>query len=183
MENEQKTQETAPLTAKKKRALLEYLAILCAGAFLIVALSLAIKLVAVQNDLEASDRSARENIVALQDNLDKEISKSKALEEELDSAQSAAALAESARQAAQEEADAAKQDKTALEEQLRAAQAQAEQAQNRAEATELLLRAKCAAVDGRWQDFVELMIALDAKAESLSDSAKKEYEALKTYLS
>ena len=59
MENEQKTQETAPLTAKKKRALLEYLAILCAGAFLIVALSLAIKLVAVQNDLEASDRSVR----------------------------------------------------------------------------------------------------------------------------
>ena len=49
-ENKQpEKQDQAPLTAKKKRALLEYLAILCAGAFLIVALSLGIKLAAVQN--------------------------------------------------------------------------------------------------------------------------------------
>ena len=58
-ENKQpEKQDQAPLTAKKKRALLEYLAILCAGAFLIVALSLGIKLAAVQNDLEAADLGA-----------------------------------------------------------------------------------------------------------------------------
>ena len=65
MENENKPQQdgqkpdSAPLTAKKKRALLEYLAILCAGAFLIVALSLGIKLISVQNDMEAANRGAQ----------------------------------------------------------------------------------------------------------------------------
>ena len=101
-ENKQpEKQDQAPLTAKKKRALLEYLAILCAGAFLIVALSLGIKLAAVQNDLEAADLGARENIAALQDNLEQEQKKVKALEEELSSAQTSAALTQDALKQAQ----------------------------------------------------------------------------------
>ena len=174
MENEQKSpqQDSAPLTAKKKRALLEYLAVLCAGAFLIVALSLGIKLIAVQNDMEAADLGARENIAALQDNLDRETAKSKALQEELSSAQSTAELAQNALKEAKSEADAAK-----------LAQSELAQAQRRADATELLLQAHTAFSEGNWQVFAARMRELSACAGDLSDSAAQQYAALKQYLS
>ena len=185
MENEQKSpqQDSAPLTAKKKQALLEYLAVLCAGAFLIVALSLGIKLIAVQNDMEAADLGARENIAALQDNLDRETAKSKALQEELSSAQSTAELAQNALKEAKSEADAAKLAQSELEEKLKAAEEKQAQAQRRADATELLLQAHTAFSEGNWQVFAARMRELSACAGDLSDSAAQQYAALKQYLS
>lgn len=176
---QQNTQESAALSAKKKRALLEYLAILCAGAFLIVALSLGIKLVSVQNDMEAADKGARENIAALQDNLDKEAAKNKALSEDLATAKSAAELAQSALQEANSSLDSLKEENAALKEKADAAQT----AERRAEATELLLQAHTALYEGSWTEFAEKMRALEACADALSQDAAKQYEALKDYLS
>lgn len=176
---EEKNSDSAPLTAKKKRALLEYLAILCAGAFLIVALSLAIKLISVQNDMEAANRGARENIAALQDNYNKEVAKNKALNEELSTAKSAAELAQAALQEAEESLGALQEEKDALDEQCKAA----ENYRRRAEATELLLEAHTALYEGSWSEFAEKMRALDACADALSERSAKQYEALKDYLS
>lgn len=185
MENENKPQQdgqkpdSAPLTAKKKRALLEYLAILCAGAFLIVALSLGIKLISVQNDMEAANRGARENIAALQDNLDKETAKNRELNEDLSTAKSAAELAQAALQEANASLDSLKEENAELKEQAKTAQ----EAERRAEATELLLEAHTALYEGSWTEFAEKMQALEDCADALSERSAEQYEALKTYLS
>lgn len=176
-ENKQpEKQDQAPLTAKKKRALLEYLAILCAGAFLIVALSLGIKLAAVQNDLEAADLGARENIAALQDNLEQEQKKVKALEEELSSAQTSAALTQDALKQAQSENDTLNKANAALEAEKKAAE-------SRAEATQLLLEAYMAYQSGNSTEFREKMQALSTCASALDESVRAQYEALAAKLS
>lgn len=176
-ENKQpEKQEQAPLTAKKKRALLEYLAILCAGAFLIVALSLGIKLAAVQNDLEATDLGARENIAALQDNLEQEQAKVKALEEELASAKTSAELAQSALKEAQDENYSLIDTNTALESEKKTAE-------TRAKATQLLLEAYMAHQDGNSAVFQEKMQELSTCASALDESVRAQYEALAAKLS
>lgn len=55
-----------PLTSKKKRAMLEYLAIMFAVAFLLVAVSLLVKVGAMQDDLDAANTGASLNISALE---------------------------------------------------------------------------------------------------------------------
>lgn len=55
-----------PLTPKKKRAMLEYLAIMFAVAFLLVAVSLLVKVGAMQDDLDAANTGASLNISALE---------------------------------------------------------------------------------------------------------------------
>lgn len=55
-----------PLTLKKKRAMLEYLAIMFAVAFLLVAVSLLVKVGAMQDDLDAANTGASLNIGALE---------------------------------------------------------------------------------------------------------------------
>ena len=55
-----------PLTTKKKRAMLEYMAIMFAAAFLLVAISLLIKVIDMKGEMEAANTGARENIALLQ---------------------------------------------------------------------------------------------------------------------
>lgn len=55
-----------PLTTKKKRAMLEYMAIMFAAAFLLVAISLLIKVLDMKGEMEAANTGARENIALLQ---------------------------------------------------------------------------------------------------------------------
>ena len=59
-----------PLTTKKKRAMLEYMAIMFAAAFLLVAISLLIKVIDMKGEMEAANTGARENIALLQKELD-----------------------------------------------------------------------------------------------------------------
>lgn len=176
MDENKQPDKQEQITAKKKRALLEYLAILCAGAFLIVALSLGIKLAAVQNDLEAADLGARENIAVLQDNLAQEQSKVKALEEELSSAKASAELAQDALKEAQSENAALTSANEALEAEKKAAQA-------RADATQLLLEVYMAYQNGNSAEFREKMQELSACANVLDESVRAQYEALAEKLS
>lgn len=176
MDENKQPDKQEQITAKKKRALLEYLAILCAGAFLIVALSLGIKLAAVQNDLEAADLGARENIAVLQDNLAQEQSKVKALEEELSSAKTSAELAQDALKEAQNENAALTSAKETLEAEKKAAQA-------RADATQLLLEAYTAYQSGNSAEFREKMQELSTCASALDESVRAQYEALAEKLS
>lgn len=71
-ETEKKEQTAAEeqLTPKKKRAMLEYMGIMFAVAFLLVAVSLIVKMHFMQDDLEAANYGASENIAAMESRLE-----------------------------------------------------------------------------------------------------------------
>ena len=75
-----------PLTTKKKRAMLEYMAIMFAAAFLLVAISLLIKVIDMKGEMEAANTGARENIALLQKDLDAARAESAELQTKLDEA-------------------------------------------------------------------------------------------------
>ena len=58
------------LTPKKKRAMLEYMGIMFAVAFLLVAVSLFVKLNSMQNDLDAANLGASTSIEAMEEQLE-----------------------------------------------------------------------------------------------------------------
>lgn len=73
MPETEKNEQTAAeeqLTPKKKRAMLEYMGVMFAAAFLLVALSLIVKLHFMRDDLEAANYGASENIAALESRLE-----------------------------------------------------------------------------------------------------------------
>ena len=82
-----------PLTTKKKRAMLEYMAIMFAAAFLLVAISLLIKVIDMKGEMEAANTGARENIALLQKDLDAARAESAELQTKLDEANAASSEA------------------------------------------------------------------------------------------
>ena len=87
--NTEQTQEE-PLTPKKKRAMLEYLAIMFAVAFLFVAISLLVKVSAMQNDLDAANTGASLNLSALEAQVESIGAENTELQTALDQAQRSA---------------------------------------------------------------------------------------------
>lgn len=87
--NTEQTQEE-PLTPKKKRAMLEYLAIMFAVAFLFVAISLLVKVSAMQDDLDAANTGASLNISALEEQVESISAENTELQTALDQAQRSA---------------------------------------------------------------------------------------------
>ena len=87
--NTEQTQEE-PLTPKKKRAMLEYLAIMFAVAFLFVAISLMVKVSAMQDDLDAANTGASLNISALEAQVESIGAENTELQTALDQAQRSA---------------------------------------------------------------------------------------------
>ena len=65
MKDKQTVQEE-PLTPRKKRAMVEYMGILFAAAFLLVAISLVVKVHYMQDNFDAASQGASENIEAIQ---------------------------------------------------------------------------------------------------------------------
>ena len=88
-----KTTTEQPLTTKKKRAMLEYMAIMFAAAFLLVAISLLIKVIDMKGEMEAANTGARENIALLQKDLDAARAESAELQTKLDEANAASSEA------------------------------------------------------------------------------------------
>lgn len=84
IEQKENQTEELPLSPKKKRAMLEYLGIMFAVAFLLVALSLLMKVHTMQNDLDAANSGARENINAMEEQLETARSENEQLHTELD---------------------------------------------------------------------------------------------------
>ena len=95
-EKEQKITEAVeePLSPHKKRAMLEYLGIMFAVAFLLVALSLLVKVHTMQDDLDAANSGARENIAVMEDELETARSENEQLQAELDTTVRSAKAAE-----------------------------------------------------------------------------------------
>ena len=82
-----------PLTTKKKRAMLEYMAIMFAAAFLLVAISLLIKVIDMKGEMEAANTGARKNIALLQKDLDAARAESAELQTQLNEANAASSEA------------------------------------------------------------------------------------------
>ena len=94
-ETEQKTPQTEEtLSPRKKRAMLEYLGIMFAVAFLLVALSLLVKMHAMQDDFDAANTGARENIEQMEDELEAARAENDALHGELETTVRSAKAAE-----------------------------------------------------------------------------------------
>lgn len=79
---EEKQEEV--IAPKKRKALVEYLGILFAVAFLLVAVSLFVKVDSMQDDLDAATKGARENITEMESRLEDSQQENAALEEELE---------------------------------------------------------------------------------------------------
>ena len=154
-----------PLTTKKKRAMLEYMAIMFAAAFLLVAISLLIKVIDMKGEMEAANTGARENIALLQKDLD-------------------AARAEAADKLSEAETRLSEAEKAreTLEKTLESAQKENDTLSRRAQANELLVSAQAALEQGDYAALRSHLEALGAYADALKDDGAALYEILRSYI-
>lgn len=157
-----------PLTTKKKRAMLEYMAIMFAAAFLLVAVSLLIKVIDMKGEMEAANTGARENIALLQKDLDAARAESAELQTKLDEAETRLSEAEKARET--------------LEKTLESAQKENDTLSRRAQANELLVSAQAALEQGDYAALRSHLEALGAYADALKDDGAALYEILRSYI-
>lgn len=84
IETEKSGQEEQPLTPKKKKAMLEYMAVMFAVAFLLVAVSLLVRIHTMKTDFDAANDGAHENILSMEKQLEDARAENASLSEDLD---------------------------------------------------------------------------------------------------
>ena len=177
-----KTTTEQPLTTKKKRAMLEYMAIMFAAAFLLVAISLLIKVIDMKGEMEAANTGARENIALLQKDLDAARAESAELQTQLDEANAAASEAADKLTDAESRLSEAEKSRETLEKTLDAAQKENDTLSRRAQANELLVSAQAALERGVYAALRSHLEALGAYADALKDDGAALYETLRSYI-
>lgn len=171
-----------PLTTKKKRAMLEYMAIMFAAAFLLVAVSLLIKVIDMKGEMEAANTGARENIALLQKDLDAARAESAELQTKLDEANAASSEAADKLSEAETRLSEAEKARETLEKTLDAAQKENDTLSRRAQANELLVSAQAALEQGDYAALRSHLEALGAYADALKDDGAALYETLRSYI-
>lgn len=171
-----------PLTTKKKRAMLEYMAIMFAAAFLLVAVSLLIKVIDMKGEMEAANTGARENIALLQKDLDAARAESAELQTQLDEANAASSEAADKLSDAETRLSEAEKARETLEKTLESAQKENDTLSRRAQANELLVSAQAALERGDYAAFRSHLEALGAYADALKDDGAALYETLRSYI-
>ena len=171
-----------PLTTKKKRAMLEYMAIMFAAAFLLVAISLLIKVIDMKGEMEAANTGARENIALLQKDLDAARAESAELQTKLDEANTASSEAADKLSDAETRLSEAEKARETLEKTLESAQKENDTLSRRAQANELLVSAQAALEQGDYAALRSHLEALGAYADSLKDDGAALYETLRSYI-
>lgn len=171
-----------PLTTKKKRAMLEYMAIMFAAAFLLVAVSLLIKVIDMKGEMEAANTGARENIALLQKDLDAARAESAELQTKLDEANAASSEAADKLSEAETRLSEAEKSRETLEKTLDAAQKENDTLSRRAQANELLVSAQAALEQGDYAALRSHLEALGAYADALKDDGAALYETLRSYI-
>lgn len=177
----EKTMEQ-PLTTKKKRAMLEYMAIMFAAAFLLVAISLLIKVIDMKGEMEAANTGARENIALLQKDLDAARAESAELQTKLDEANAASSEAADKLSEAETRLSEAEKARETLEKTLESAQKENDTLSRRAQANELLVSAQAALEQGDYAALRSHLEALGAYADALKDDGAALYEILRSYI-
>lgn len=171
-----------PLTTKKKRAMLEYMAIMFAAAFLLVAVSLLIKVIDMKGEMEAANTGARENIALLQKDLDAARAESAKLQTQLDEANAASSEAADKLSDAETRLSEAEKARETLEKTLESAQKENDTLSRRAQANELLVSAQAALEQGDYAALRSHLEALGAYADALKDDGAALYETLRSYI-
>lgn len=171
-----------PLTTKKKRAMLEYMAIMFAAAFLLVAVSLLIKVIDMKGEMEAANTGARENIALLQKDLDAARVESAELQTKLDEANAASSEAADKLSDAETRLSEAEKARETLEKTLESAQKENDTLSRRAQANELLVSAQAALEQGDYAALRSHLEALGAYADALKDDGAALYETLRSYI-
>ena len=171
-----------PLTTKKKRAMLEYMAIMFAAAFLLVAISLLIKVIDMKGEMEAANTGARENIALLQKDLDAARAGSAELQTKLDEANAASSEAADKLSEAETRLSEAEKARETLEKTLESAQKENDTLSRRAQANELLVSAQAALEQGDYAALRSHLEALGAYADALKDDGAALYETLRSYI-
>ena len=171
-----------PLTTKKKRAMLEYMAIMFAAAFLLVAVSLLIKVIDMKGEMEAANTGARENIALLQKDLDAARAESAELQTKLDEANAASSEAADKLSEAETRLSEAEKARETLEKTLESAQKEHDTLSRRAQANELLVSAQAALEQGDYAALRSHLEALGAYADALKDDGAALYETLRSYI-
>ena len=171
-----------PLTTKKKRAMLEYMAIMFAAAFLLVAISLLIKVIDMKGEMEAANTGARENIALLQKDLDAARAESAELQTKLDEANTASSEAADKLSDAEPRLSEAEKARETLEKTLESAQKENDTLSRRAQANELLVSAQAALEQGDYAALRSHLEALGAYADALKDDGAALYETLRSYI-
>lgn len=171
-----------PLTTKKKRAMLEYMAIMFAAAFLLVAVSLLIKVIDMKGEMEAANTGARENIALLQKDLDAARAESAELQTKLDEANAASSEAADKLSEAETRLSEAEKARETLEKTLESAQKENDTLSRRAQANELLVLAQAALEQGDYAALRSHLEALGAYADALKDDGAALYEILRSYI-
>lgn len=171
-----------PLTTKKKRAMLEYMAIMFAAAFLLVAVSLLIKVIDMKGEMEAANTGARENIALLQKDLDAARAESAELQTQLDEANTASSEAADKLSDAETRLSEAEKARETLEKTLESAQKENDTLSRRAQANELLVSAQAALEQGDYAALRSHLEALEAYADALKDDGAALYEILRSYI-
>lgn len=177
-----KTTTEQPLTTKKKRAMLEYMAIMFAAAFLLVAISLLIKVIDMKGEMEAANTGARENIALLQKDLDAARAESAELQTKLDEANTASSEAADKLSDAETRLSEAEKARETLEKTLESAQKENDTLSRRAQANELLVSAQAALEQGDYAALRSHLEALGAYADALKDDGAALYETLRSYI-
>ena len=171
-----------PLTTKKKRAMLEYMAIMFAAAFLLVAVSLLIRVIDMKGEMEAANTGARENIALLQKDLDAARAESAELQTKLDEANTASSEAADKLSDAETRLSEAEKARETLEKTLESAQKENDTLSRRAQANELLVSAQAALEQGDYAALRSHLEALEAYADALKDDGAALYETLRSYI-
>ena len=171
-----------PLTTKKKRAMLEYMAIMFAAAFLLVAISLLIKVIDMKGEMEAANTGARENIALLQKDLDAARAESAELQTQLNEANAASSEAADKLSEAETRLSEAEKARETLEKTLESAQKENDTLSRRAQANELLVSAQPALEQGDYAALRSHLEALGAYADALKDDGAALYETLRSYI-
>lgn len=171
-----------PLTTKKKRAMLEYMAVMFAAAFLLVAISLLIKVIDMKGEMEAANTGARENIALLQKDLDAARAESAELQTKLDEANTASSEAADKLSDAETRLSEAEKARETLEKTLESAQKENDTLSRRAQANELLVSAQAALEQGDYAALRSHLEALGAYADALKDDGAALYETLRSYI-
>lgn len=171
-----------PLTTKKERAMLEYMAIMFAAAFLLVAVSLLIKVIDMKGEMEAANTGARENIALLQKDLDAARAESAELQTKLDEANAASSEAADKLSEAETRLSEAEKARETLEKTLESAQKENDTLSRRAQANELLVSAQAALEQGDYAALRSHLEALEAYADALKDDGAALYETLRSYI-
>ena len=192
--NEEKESRSSAMSEQKRTALLRYMMVLFAVAFLLVLLSYLIQVFNSQNtisQLNATSASALQNAERLQDTNRELTEENKRLNDELDDSRAAVMELTEENQRLQSEIDALNE-KNEAQQQEAAADREIAQAEGRAEGLEegrqaglaeaqkaydLLLKAAAATDEAERAKAIE---ALEDMRGSLSEAAQKQLDALKT---